>query len=165
MHNLGRLNALSAVVLQQLAVYWPGIRFSMLLRTAFMLSTCLLSTAAFANRELILRPTSATYELVGGYTLHLVASPDGKNLQSVTLSYQNSSMTIPAKELSQVKNPVLSAVQVSAGALGSKNIAVPQAITIGFGAYNCELSVCPYSVIFVIEDLKLVESFVVQNEG
>lgn len=100
---------------------------------------------------------------MGGYTLNLLASSDGEQLRSVTLSYKDSAMTIPASELNQVKRPVLSAVLVSGGSMGSKNIGEPQAITIGFGATQCELNDCPSSVIFIIKDLKYVESVLVKN--
>ncbi|WP_214000305.1 hypothetical protein [Arsukibacterium sp.] len=142
----------------------PALGFPMLLRTLSLLIFFLLSNGAIASRELVLRSTSATYELVGGYTVNLVASSDGEKLMSVTLTSQNSTLTIPAGELSQVKTPVLSAVLVSGGSMGSKNIDVPHSITLGFGAYHCELNDCPSSITFVIKDLKYVESYVVHKE-
>lgn len=142
---------------------WRALGNRMNLRAIFILIVFFLPNAATANRELVLRSTSATYELVGGYTLNLQASSDGEKLKSVTLTYKDSAVTIPARELTQVKRPVLSAVLVSGGSMGSKNIDVPQAITIGFGAHHCELNDCPLSVIFIIKDLKYVESYVVKN--
>lgn len=133
------------------------------LRAIFILIVCFLPYSASANKEFVLRSTSAKYELMGGYTLNLLASSDGEQLRSVTLSYKDSAMTIPASELTQVKRPVLSAVLVSGGSMGSKNIGEPQAITIGFGATQCELNDCPSSVIFIIKDLKYVESVLVKN--
>lgn len=133
------------------------------LRAIFILIVCFLPYAASANKEFVLRSTSAKYEIVGGYTLNLQASSDGEKLTSVTLSDKDSAMTIPASELTQVKRPVLSAVLVSGGSMGSKNIGKPQAITIGFGATHCELINCPSSVIFIIKDLKYVESVLLKN--
>ncbi len=135
----------------------------MLLRTLCMLMTLLFTNGALANRDLVLRSSSAVYELEGGYTLSLVASPDGEKLMSVKLTYQDDVMTIPVKELSQIVKPVLSAVLVSGGAVGSKHIAAPHSINIGFGANHCELSNCPFSVILVIKDFKFAESYVIKN--
>lgn len=110
----------------------------------------------------MIRSTSAKYELVGGYTLQLQASSDGEQLNSVTLSYQGRVMAIPTNELRQVHRPVLSAVLVSGGAMENKDIG-EVAISLGFGANHCELNDCPATVIFMIKDLKYVESFLVNN--
>ncbi len=149
--------------LNKLLAWWRALGNQMILRAIFLFILCLLPNTATANKELVLRSTSATYELVGGYRLSLQANSDGEKLKSVTLTYKNGAVTIPAKELTQVNKPVLSAVLVSGGALGSQNIDEPQAITIGFGANHCELNDCPLSVIFIIKDLKYVESYLVKN--
>lgn len=132
-------------------------------RFIFILIVCLLSNGASANREFVLRSTSAKYEFAAGYRLELQASSDGEKLTSVTLSYKDSVMSIPARELIQVKRPVLSAVLVSGGSIESNNNEVPQAISIGFGTHHCELNDCPWSVIFTFNDLKFVETYVVKN--
>lgn len=123
----------------------------------------LFSPTTFAQRELLLNPTSAEYKLVGGSTLQLVASADGEKLISVTLIDQQNIITIAEAEFVHVKKPVLTAVQISGGEIGSEQMARPQFINIGFGEPGCELARCPSSILLVIEHSKFVRSLMLHH--
>lgn len=125
----------------------------------------LFSPTTFAQRELLLNPTSAEYKLVGGSTLQLVASADGEKLISVTLIDQQNIITIAEAEFVQVKKPVLTAIQISGGEIGSELMERPQFISIGFGEFGCELARCPSSILLVINNSKFVKSSVVNRNN
>ena len=120
--------------------------------------TLLMATEyCYAVRNLILKPIEVQYSFSAGNKLILKASKDGKRLEKLHILNKEIITEVPKEELEEIVSPVLDAVLISGGAIGDNSIEEPMNVTIGYGAYHCELSECPSKVTFSFENGVYIE--------
>jgi len=116
--------------------------------TSVLLIILLVPGISYATRNLILKPIEVEYSFGNGYKLILKASNDGERLETVKIIKGSKVINVPQKEFVGVNSPVLNSVIVAGGKVSSSSIERPRSITIGYGAYQCELSECPAKITF-----------------
>lgn len=118
------------------------------------------SCFTYASRNLVLEPIFSSHELETGVKLEIRTTDQRDRLTSIELHIGENVISVPQEDLDVAKNPVISALLISGGIIGSEDIQTPRYITMGFGAHHCELSACPNKITYIFANGKYQEYFI-----